>query len=217
LGKPLIKEKNRLNYDILKWLQNWFFQNCDGKWEKEQRLLIETIDNPGWLLTLQLKNSINDNKAIEELSIERTEQNWCQSHIKKNEFVAVGGPFNLTEILYYFRNFIEDNVKLTSSYFVENEILEWMQNWYYNHCDEDWEHTERFRIKTTETGWYFSFYLEDTFYKNNFSPIEVKKSQNDWYKCYLAEYSFIGMGGIFNLIDILKTFKQWAEKQQSNF
>jgi hypothetical protein len=203
-----------MNFAILNWLQNWFFQNCDDKWEKEQRLLIETLDNPGWLLTLQLKNSIYQNVSLNKNTIDRTEHNWCHCLVRDSIFIDAGGPFNLTEILYYFRNFVENK---NLSDFMEDDIINWMQNWYYSQCDEDWEHTERFRIKTTETGWYFSFYLEDIFYKNNFSPIEVKKSQNDWYKCYLDEYRFIGMGGIFNLIDILNTFKQWVERQEAEF
>jgi hypothetical protein len=207
-------------YDnILKWLQNWFFQNCDGKWEKEQRLLIETIDNPGWLLTLQLKNSINDNNAIEDLSIERTEKNWCQSYIKNNEFVAVGGPFNLTEILYCFRSFVENKQEINSSYFKEDDIINWMQDWYYNQCDEDWEHLYGLSIKTlNNSAWEIKIDLKETELENVFfSSRKIKNSEQDWYKCYLDEYCFIGIGGIFNLIDILKTFKQWAEKQQSNF
>jgi hypothetical protein len=202
---------------MINWLQNWVFQNCDGKWGKINRIFLRNIDNPGWLLTLQLANSRYENKHVPKMKIDRTENDWCHCFIDDEKFVDTGGPCNLNEMLNYFKDFVEDVKEVNNPDKIENEIINWFQKWYHDQCDGYWEDSERIMIKTTETGWYFSFYLEDTFYKNNFSPIEVKKSQNDWYKCYLDEYRFIGMGGIFNLIDILKTFKQWAEKQQSNF
>ncbi len=40
--------------DLLQALQDWFAQHCDGDWEQECGLTIETLDNPGWLVTISL-------------------------------------------------------------------------------------------------------------------------------------------------------------------
>jgi hypothetical protein len=202
-----------MNDKMLNWLQNWVFQNFNGKWEKKQRLLISTIDNPGWLLTLKLENSQYENKQLKKITIDRTEYDWCHCLIDNKEFVDAGGPFNLNEMLNYFINFFEEKNEINNFHFDENEIINWMENWYYQQCDEDWEHTERFRIKTTESGWFFSMFLEDTICEDKtFDPIEVKKSEKDWFKCYKNGHSFEGKGGIFNLVDILNIFINWVEE-----
>jgi hypothetical protein len=43
--------------DALKQLQNWFSSQCDGDWEHNFGFTIETIDNPGWSLEVDLNNT----------------------------------------------------------------------------------------------------------------------------------------------------------------
>lgn len=38
----------------LQWVQNWYQSQCDGDWEHEYGIMIETVDNPGWYLTVNL-------------------------------------------------------------------------------------------------------------------------------------------------------------------
>jgi hypothetical protein len=33
--------------EILPWLQGWYATQCDGDWEHEYGVSIETLDNPG--------------------------------------------------------------------------------------------------------------------------------------------------------------------------
>ena len=209
--------------DILKWLENWFFKNCNGEWEKKKRLVIETIDNPGWGFTLQLEDSVYENLSLKKIIIDRTEDNWCHCLVRKNEFIIAGGPFNLTEIFNNFKCGLEKKGEACQQkLFLNSEIVDWMQKWYYQYCDEDWEHSERFIIKTAEyPGWYFSMLFEGTHCEGKvFDPIEIKKSEHDWYHCYLKkgrceeEDKFEGRGGPLNLIDILNVFREWAEKCQ---
>ncbi len=35
-------------------LEAWYRSNCDGDWEHQGGLTIESVDNPGWLVTLRL-------------------------------------------------------------------------------------------------------------------------------------------------------------------
>jgi hypothetical protein len=164
----------------------------------------------------KLQNSIYENKQFNEIEIDRTENDWIQCFIKNNKFDGCGGPLNLNEILSYFENFIENRQELNDQNFIENEIINWLQKWYFDQCDEYWEDSERIIIKTTENGWFFSMFLEETIYEEkSFEPIEVKKSETDWYNCYRTKYRFEGKGGIFNLIDILNIFITWIEDCQN--
>ncbi len=38
--------------NILKWVQKWFREQCDGEWEHENVFQISSIDNPGWHITI---------------------------------------------------------------------------------------------------------------------------------------------------------------------
>ncbi len=40
--------------DILAWLQDWYRSRCDGTWEHSYGVKIDTLDNPGWLVTVDL-------------------------------------------------------------------------------------------------------------------------------------------------------------------
>lgn len=200
----------------LKWLQDWFFQNCNGRWEKKERFHLRNIDNPGWLLTLQAKDLTITPQKLNKIIIDRTEDDWLHSLFKNNEFISAGGPFNLNEVLHYFRCWIEEKKETT---IIKGELTNWMQKWFFQYCDDDWEHSGRFDIKTTDNpGWYFSFNFEDTHCENKpFDSIEIKKSNVDWYKCFIEDTMFKGYGGVFNLIDMIKVFRTWAEKCQNDY
>jgi len=38
----------------LTWLQAWYPVQCDGDWEHEFGVRVETLDNPGWSLRIDL-------------------------------------------------------------------------------------------------------------------------------------------------------------------
>lgn len=46
--------------DPLTWLQAWYATQCDGEWEHEHGVSIETLDNPGWFLKLDLRETSLD-------------------------------------------------------------------------------------------------------------------------------------------------------------
>ncbi len=80
--------------------------------------------------------------------------------------------------MFNFKNFIENNDESTKFNINENEIINWMQKWYFDQCDEDWEHSERFIIKNDRNGWHFSMFLEETIYKDKFfETIKIKKQK----------------------------------------
>lgn len=45
---------------MIKWLQNWYYQLCDGEWEHQNRIRIETIDNPGWSIEIDISKCGSD-------------------------------------------------------------------------------------------------------------------------------------------------------------
>ncbi len=39
---------------LLQELEQWYLRQCDGEWEHSFGMRIETIDNPGWVIEVDL-------------------------------------------------------------------------------------------------------------------------------------------------------------------
>lgn len=39
------------------WLQEWYRAQCDGRWEHDHGISIESLDNPGWRLRVDLEGT----------------------------------------------------------------------------------------------------------------------------------------------------------------
>ena len=94
-------------YDILTWLQQWFVSQCNEEWEHEYGIKIDTIDNPGWSVTIDLIGTDLENGSMDTISIERSEDNWINCSVVDKQFKGYGGPDQLEEILNSFRAWID--------------------------------------------------------------------------------------------------------------
>lgn len=61
-----------MDNNVIKWLQDWYFENCNGDWEHTYGITIETLDNPGWQLKICLEDTKYENIGID--SYERQDQ-----------------------------------------------------------------------------------------------------------------------------------------------
>ncbi len=92
-----------------------------------------------------------------------------------------------------------------------------MLNWYYLHCDGDWEHGSGIKIGTLDNpGWNLTVNIERTECEDKeFKKIIIERSENDWLHCFVKDNKFEGPCGPFNLPEVLEIFKDWAEKCKS--
>ena len=93
--------------DHLLWLQNWYYNHCNGDWEHGSLIHIDTIDNPGWSVTINLENTNLHDKEFQKIKLELTNDNWLFCQVRSNKFEGRCGPLNLLEILQIFRNWAE--------------------------------------------------------------------------------------------------------------
>ena len=61
------KEPTSQSVDILKEIQEWFQNQCDGEWEHARRITLESCDNPGWWLKIDLQGTNLENKKFKEI------------------------------------------------------------------------------------------------------------------------------------------------------
>jgi hypothetical protein len=85
--------------DTLAWLQEWYRSKCDGEWEHEKGIRIDTLDNPGWSVVADI-GTVAEFSAISE---HRGEYDWLRCEVKEGRFYGHGEPGNLGEILEVLR------------------------------------------------------------------------------------------------------------------
>jgi hypothetical protein len=89
--------------DPLTWLQGWYAAQCDGEWEHEYGVTLETLDNPGWFLKADLSGTEMDGVPLAKNEIHRAEHDWLTTRVVENRFEAACGPLNLGEAVFQFR------------------------------------------------------------------------------------------------------------------
>lgn len=80
-------------------LQDWFVEQCNGDWEHSYGVKLETLDNPGWLVDIDLYETKYDSKRFDAVMLERSEDDWLHCFVKDHKFQIRCGPRNLEEAL----------------------------------------------------------------------------------------------------------------------
>jgi hypothetical protein len=95
-----------MSKSIISSFQEWFSAQCDGEWEHEYGIKIETLDNPGWAVKIDLIGTKLENINFTEIRIEKSESDWIYCSVENNVFKGFGGPSNFEEILSNFIMFV---------------------------------------------------------------------------------------------------------------
>ena len=86
---------------VLAQLQEWYSAQCDGEWEHSFGVRIDTLDNPGWSVEIDLPISISESM---DFKVERGDSDWMHCFIKDSKFHGHGDPSKLESIITYFLN-----------------------------------------------------------------------------------------------------------------
>ncbi|NII53796.1 immunity 53 family protein [Luteibacter sp. SG786] len=92
---------NRTGQAVLR-LQQWYENQCDGDWEHSFGITIDTLDNPGWILSIDLAETEWEEVALPLVRIVRSDSDWFQYEIVEKKFRACGGIGNFVELLEAF-------------------------------------------------------------------------------------------------------------------
>ncbi|WP_445453148.1 immunity 53 family protein [Flavobacterium sp. 25HG05S-40] len=92
---------------MIDWLQNWFQNQCDSEWEHNHSIRIETIDNPGWNIEIDLLNTHLAKSTIKWELFESSETNWLGYKIENGCFFASGDSQKLDFLISIFKEFVE--------------------------------------------------------------------------------------------------------------
>jgi|GEM_PF-6717187 len=149
----------------IQWLERLTYQNFQENSWKAKHILITTIDNPGWGVTIDLQGDFSSiNLPLADVT--NSENAWYYCTIKENNFEGDGGLFNLEDIFYIFKQFINyriSNYNTHSQKMFLNKDLAWLIQWFADQCDGWWEHANGIKMGTTiNPGWYLKVSTHET-------------------------------------------------------
>jgi Immunity protein 53 len=90
------------NPDVLAQLQRWYSEQCDGEWEHSFGVVIDTLDNPGWRVRVDVDGTPIKDRRHERIEAHRTDEDWLVLWRDEKQWHAACGPLNLTEVLNAF-------------------------------------------------------------------------------------------------------------------
>lgn len=93
--------------DMLQWLQNWYQSQCNGDWEHQYGISINTIDNPGWSIKIDIYNTALEGLEINYQVVQVDEDNWYGFKADKYKFEAFGDPTKLETLILKFKEIVE--------------------------------------------------------------------------------------------------------------
>jgi hypothetical protein len=82
---------------------NWYRAQCDGDWEHCYGIVIESLDNPGWWVRIDLQETILQDVVFDRIQTGNNgDDSWIICEKKGTQFHGVGDPNRLHEILSIF-------------------------------------------------------------------------------------------------------------------
>jgi Immunity protein 53 len=91
-------------------LEKWYAARCNGKWEHHYGIRIDSLDDAGWKLQIDLEDTPADSRALNRTMIVRDETDWIHYWVEQKQFQARTGPRNLGEAIQIFVDWFEGSI-----------------------------------------------------------------------------------------------------------
>ncbi len=95
--------------DELTRLQAWYAAHCDGEWEHTNGIRIDTLDNPGWSVVVDLAGTGLAGIPLPERSEDDGEGRWLHVAVRERRFKGHGGPAMLPRLVSTFLDWADAN------------------------------------------------------------------------------------------------------------
>lgn len=103
----MIKTSRKSN--ALDRLQDWYLHECNGDWEHQFGVKIDTLDNPGWNIEVDIRDTYLAERKFSKVSVQRKEENdWLIYSVQDQKFIGSCGPKNLEELISLFLDWADE-------------------------------------------------------------------------------------------------------------
>jgi hypothetical protein len=93
--------------NILNWLEKWYQSNCDTNWEHLYGIKISTLDNPGWMVNINLTDTPLIGKVFENVHIDNGDDDWITCRVINDIYEGFGDSFKFEKILRIFKEWVD--------------------------------------------------------------------------------------------------------------
>jgi hypothetical protein len=86
-------------------LNRWYADQCNDEWEHSYGIKLDTLDNPGWILRVDLVGTALEHKPFEQVRREcddAASTDWIHCKVESGRFEAAGGIPNLPDMIEAF-------------------------------------------------------------------------------------------------------------------
>lgn len=89
-------------------IENWYHRQCNGDWEHWWGVKIDTLDNPGWSVIIQITGTKLESVPFAEVregvgpDSGPVQDDWFICKVDEGEFKGFGSPHRLKTILRVF-------------------------------------------------------------------------------------------------------------------
>jgi hypothetical protein len=100
-------------HDIIEWYQ----AHCDDSWEHQYGVRLETLDNPGWQLTVDLIHTDLEGRTLVEVREGIAPGDhpdaplWIHCFVRDNKFQGACDPTQVARLFDVFTHFRASNAK----------------------------------------------------------------------------------------------------------
>jgi hypothetical protein len=76
---------------VVQRLQTWYHAQCDDEWEHSFGVAIETLDNPGWSVRVDLVGTVLADRPFVDVEQLESDETWLRCSVGANEFGDTAG------------------------------------------------------------------------------------------------------------------------------
>lgn len=102
--------------DNLNWLAAWYLAECNEDWEHSYGVKIDTLDNPGWTIVIDLNETSLEGRTFQKVSVGEPASDlgqwkrlgsWWVADVSAGKFEGACGPLDLGNMIGVFRSWVE--------------------------------------------------------------------------------------------------------------
>ncbi len=92
-------------------LVEWYHSNWDGSWEHRYGIRLETLDNPGWMLTVDLIHTALQGRLMADIfegcnpDGHPVSPRWIHCVVRENQFRGACDPTQVSQLFAVFNRF----------------------------------------------------------------------------------------------------------------
>lgn len=94
---------------MIQALQKWYLAHCNGDWEHDFGIVIETLDNPGWSVRIDLAGTVMEDVPYPSVETSDGDTVWLVCELRDGQWQGHCGPLQLEQVLSEFFTWVGEH------------------------------------------------------------------------------------------------------------